>query len=282
NLGWEESAQYDLGIETSFFNGKIDLTADIYHRKSVNMLLNDVIPAITGFNSQLVNKGSVRNRGVEIGLNIRPIERELVWETGFNIAFNRNKVLSTNQNGDRILSGNMDGRATNVTIVGKPIGQFYGFILDGVYSQTDIDNPAVPKYNGATAGYPKYRDLNGDGIVSEILDYTDLGSPHSDFIYGMTNRWRYKNFDLALNLNGQVGGYIMNGMRQTIDNLQGFFNIGKEWVNRWRSDENPGDGIHALGPNAVHRVSDKLWLEKATYLRITNITLGYQLPVKPQ
>ena len=282
NLGWEESAQYDLGIETSFFNGKIDLTADIYHRKSVNMLLNDVIPAITGFNSQLVNKGSVRNRGVEIGLNIRPIERELVWETGFNIAFNRNKVLSTNQNGDRILSGNMDGRATNVTIVGKPIGQFYGFILDGVYSQADIDNPAVPKYNGATAGYPKYRDLNGDGIVSEILDYTDLGSPHPDFIYGMTNRWRYKNFDLALNLNGQVGGYIMNGMRQTIDNLQGFFNIGKEWVNRWRSDENPGDGIHALGPNAVHRVSDKLWLEKASYLRITNITLGYQLPVKPQ
>lgn len=277
-LGWEESEQIDLGLETALFKGKLAVTADFYHRKSVNMLLNDVIPAITGFNNQLVNKGNVRNRGIELGIDATPVSRELTWDINFNIAFNRNKILATNENNDRILSGNMDGRPTNVSIVGKPIGQFYGFVLEGVYSQADMDNPEVAKYPGATAGYPKYKDLNGDGVINEILDYTDLGSPHPDFIYGLSNRLTYKRFDLAVNMNGQSGGYIMNGMRQTIDNLQGFFNIGKEWANRWRSDENPGDGIHAFGPNSVHRVNDKLWLENASYLRITNLTLGYNIP----
>lgn len=277
-LGWEESEQVDLGIETALFKGKLAVTADLYHRKSVNMLLNDVIPAITGFNNQLVNKGSVRNRGIELGIDATPISRELTWDINFNIAFNRNKILATNENNDRILSGSMDGRPTNVSIVGKPIGQFYGFVLDGVYSQADMDNPNVAKYPGSIAGYPRYRDLNGDGVINEILDYTDLGSPHPNFIYGLTNRLTFKRFDLAVNLNGQSGGYIMNGMRQTNDNLQGFFNIGKEWVNRWRSEENPGDGIHAFGPNSVHRVNDRLWLENASYLRITNLTFGYNIP----
>jgi TonB-linked SusC/RagA family outer membrane protein len=277
-LGWEESEQIDLGLETALFKGRLSVTADLYNRKSVNMLLNDVIPAITGFNNQLVNKGSVRNRGLELGIEATPVSGELTWDINFNVAFNRNKILATNENNDRILSGSMDGRPTNVSIVGKPIGQFYGFVLEGVYSQADIDNPGVAKYPGATAGYPRYKDLNGDGVVNEILDYTDLGSPHPDLIYGLSNRLTYKNFDLSVNLNGQFGGYVMNGMRQTTDNLQGFFNIGKEWANRWRSDDNPGDGIHAFGPNSVHRVNDKIWLEDATYMRITNLTFGYTIP----
>lgn len=282
SLGWEESEQIDVGLEANFFQGKISFVADLYHRRSENMLLNDIVPAITGFNNQLVNKGSVSNKGIELGIDAYPLSGRVNWDLNFNIAFNRNKVLETNDNGDRILSGNMDGRPTNVSIVGKPIGQFYGFILDGVYSHADIEDPNVPKYPSSVAGYPKYRDLNGDGIVSELLDYTDLGSPHPNFIFGFSNRLDYKNFDLSVNVNGQYGGFIMNGIRQTTDNLQGFFNIGKEWVDRWRSESDPGDGIHAAGPNAVHRVNDKIWLEDASYLRITNLTLGYTVPVSSQ
>src|SRR5690606_11495106 len=141
----------------------------------------------------------------------------------------------------------------------------------------DIDNPEVPKYPGATAGWPKYRDLNGDGIVSEILDYTTLGSPHPNFIFGFSSSMTYRNFDFSLSVNGRQGGYIMNGIRQTTDNLQGLFNVGKEWANRWRSPENPGDGLHAAGPQIEHRVNT-LWLEDASYLRITNVSLGYTLP----
>lgn len=87
----------------------------------------------------------------------------------------------------------------------------------------------------------------------------------------------YRNFDFSLSVNGRQGGYIMNGIRQTTDNLQGLFNVGKEWANRWRSPENPGDGLHAAGPQIVHRVNT-LWLEDASYLRITNVSLGYTLP----
>jgi outer membrane receptor protein involved in Fe transport len=145
NLTWEESDQIDAGLDGEFFNNRLSLTIDFYNRKSKNMLLNDVIPAITGFNSQIVNKGTVRNRGVEISLGGSPVTGEFNWDMNFNIAFNRNKVLAINENGDRILSGNNDNNPTHVTVVGKPIGNFYGFVLEGVYSAKDLENPNLIK-----------------------------------------------------------------------------------------------------------------------------------------
>lgn len=277
DLGWEESEQVNLGVDLGMFQHRLTFTADLYRRKSVNMLLNDYIPTITGFRTQLVNKGNVENKGLELALGAVPFRGDFTWDLFFNIAFNRNKVLATNQNNDPILSGNVDRRPSNISEVGQPIGKFYGFILDGVYSQADIDNPEIAKYPGAVAGYPKYRDVNGDGVVQEILDYTALGSPHPDFTYGITSNMQYKSLDLSISLNGRSGGYIVNGIRQTVDNTQGMFNLQKEWVNRWRSDQNPGDGLHANGPQITHRLNS-LWLEDATYLRLTNLSLGYTLP----
>src|SRR5690606_32164800 len=83
DLGWEESEQIDLGLEMTLFNGTIGLVADLYHRKSINMLLNDIVPAITGFNSQLVNKGSVRNRGIELGIDAYPVSGDFNWNLNF-------------------------------------------------------------------------------------------------------------------------------------------------------------------------------------------------------
>ncbi|PPL03953.1 TonB-linked outer membrane protein, SusC/RagA family [Parapedobacter indicus] len=277
DLGWEESEQIDAGLDLNLLNNRISFTADLYRRRSVRMLLNDYIPTITGFSTQLVNKGTVENKGVELAIDAIPFQGAFTWNLGFNIAFNRNKIIATNENNDPILSGSVDGRASNYSEVGKPIGMFYGFILDGVYSQADIDNPEVPKYPGATAGWPKYRDLDGDGSVTEILDYTTLGSPHPAFTFGFSSTMTYRDVDFSIALNGRQGGYIMNGVRQTTDNLQGLFNIGKEWVNRWRGPDNPGDGMHAAGPQIVHRVNT-LWLEDASYLRVTNLSLGYTLP----
>ncbi|MFD1165727.1 SusC/RagA family TonB-linked outer membrane protein [Sphingobacterium daejeonense] len=276
-LGWEESEQYDLGIDLSLWKNRLTFTGDLYRRRSVKMLLNDYIPTITGFSNQLVNKGNVENKGIELAVDGTPISGDLTWNIGANISFNRNKILSINDNNDYILSGSVDGRASNISEIGKPIGMFYGFILDGVYSTSDLSNPDVPKYPGTVAGYPKYKDLNGDGTIQEILDYTSLGSPHPNFTYGFNTSLNYKNIDLSISANGRQGGYVMNGIRQTIDNLQGLFNIGKEWANRWRGDDNPGDGIHAAGPQIVHRVNT-LWLENASYFRINNMTIGYSVP----
>ncbi len=280
-LTWEESNQIDVGLDFDFFNSRAFFMIDYFKRRSNNMLLEDVIPAITGFNSQTINQGSVQNTGIEIALGGTPIAGEFNWNISGNIAFNRNEVLSLNDNTVRILSGNNDGNPTHISVVGKPIGQFFGFVLEGVYTPEYLSQPGVVNSPQVYEGNVKYKDVNGDGFINDVLDYTIIGNPHPDFIFGLTNNVSYKNFDLGVIVNGQVGGQVMNGLRQTTDNLQGFFNVDKDWEARWRSTENPGDGIHSgvpkLKPSWGHRVST-LWVEDASYLRIANMTLGYTIP----
>lgn len=280
-LTWEESDQIDAGVDVSLFKNRLSFVLDYYYRRSKNMLLKDVIPAITGFTSQMVNKGNIRNTGFEISINATPVASAFTWNVNLNLSLNRNKVISLNDNGDRILAGSNDGNSTHVTVVGKPIGQFFGFVFDGLYTIEDLQNPDVAKNAQAYEGGVRYKDLDNDGVISDMLDYTIIGNPHPDFIYGLTNTFTYKDFDLSIIMNGQCGGKVVNGLRQSIDNLQGFFNVGEEWVNRWRSADNPGDGRHygvpPLTPSLGHRMSD-LWIEDATYLRISNITFGYSLP----
>ncbi|MHB1178191.1 MAG: SusC/RagA family TonB-linked outer membrane protein [Daejeonella sp.] len=283
NLTWEESQQIDAGMDLSMFNNRLTVVVDVYNRKSKNMLLRDIIPAITGFNTQIVNKGNVRNRGLEFTLGGTPvISGEFQWDVNLNLAFNRNKVLSLNENGDKILSGSIDNIPTNVTVVGKPIGQFFGYIFQGLYTAKDISDPNVPKYPQVYEGAGKYADINGDGKISDITDFAIMGNPHPDYTFGFSNNFSYKNLSLAIIVNGQSGGRVVNGLRQTVDNLQGFFNVSKEWVNRWHSAQDPGDGKHYGIPNTTpslgHRINS-LWVEDASYLRIGNVTLGYTLPV---
>lgn len=280
-LTWEESQQIDAGLDLDLFNSRLSLVVDYYYRKSKNMLLDNVIPSITGFTTQTVNQGNVRNTGVEIALGATPVAGDFNWDINLNVAFNRNKIISLNENGDRILSGNNDGNPTHVSVVGKPIGQFFGYVFEGLYTAEDLENPDVAKYPTVYEGAGRYRDVNGDGLITDLLDYTIIGNPHPDFIFGITNRFSYRNFDLSVIINGQYGGKVVNGLRQTVDDLQGFFNVSKEWANRWRSREQPGDGKHygvpVLFPSLGHRMSN-LWIEDASYLRIANLTLGYALP----
>ena len=282
-LTWEESNQIDAGFDIDLFKSRLSIVVDAYLRKSKNMLLSDIIPAITGFNTQTVNKGSVQNKGLEISVSGTPVVRAVKWDVGLNVAFNRNKVLSLNDNGDSILAGNNDNNPTNISVVGKPIGQFFGYILEGLYTAADVANPNIIKTPQVYEGNTKYKDINGDGIITDILDYTIIGNPYPDFTFGFTNSLSYKQFSLNMIINGQYGGQVMNGLRQTIDNLQGFFNVSEVWANRWRSAANPGDGMHygvpKLTPSLGHRVNT-LWVEDASYLRIANITLSYALPTK--
>jgi hypothetical protein len=230
-----------------------------------------------------VNKGSVQNTGVELALGGTPVTGAFSWNINLNMAINRNKVLSLNDNGDRILSGRNDGNPTHVSVVGKPIGQFFGYIFEGLYTAKDLEDPNVAKYPTVYVGASKYKDINGDGHINDLLDYTIIGNPHPDFTFGITNNFSYKRFNLNVIINGQYGGDVVNGLRQTVDNLQGFFNVSKEWVNRYRGPEHPGDGKHygvpVVFPSYGHRMST-LWIEDASYLRIANLTLGYSLPGK--
>ncbi|MDP3470342.1 MAG: TonB-dependent receptor [Algoriphagus sp.] len=280
-LTWEESNQIDIGLDVDFFKSRVFMTLDLFKRRSNNMLLQDVIPAITGFNTQTINQGSVQNKGIELSIGGTPAVGDFSWSVNGNIAFNRNEVLALNDNTVRILAGNNDNNPTHISVVGKPIGQFFGFILEGVYTAEYLSQPGVINSPQVYEGNVKYKDVNGDGIINDVLDYTIIGNPHPDFIFGLTNNFSYKNFDLGIIINGQYGGQVMNGLRQTTDNLQGFFNVDRDWENRWRSREQPGDGIHSgvpkVRPSWGHRVST-LWVEDASYLRIGNLTFGYTIP----
>jgi TonB-linked SusC/RagA family outer membrane protein len=281
-LTWEESGQIDAGIDLGFLDNRVSLVIDYYNRKSNHMLLDDVIPAITGFNSQTINQGNVRNRGIEIALGGRPVlTGNFFWDVNANVAFNRNKIISLNDNTVRILAGANDGNPTHISVVGQPIGQFFGFVLEGVYTPEDLEDPDNISSPQVYEGNVKYRDIDGDGNINDVLDYTAIGNPHPDFVFGFTNNISYKTFDLGIVVNGSYGGQVMNGLRQTTDNLQGFFNVDRDWENRWRSTEDPGDGIHSgipkVRPSWGHRVST-LWVEDASFLRIANLTLGYSLP----
>lgn len=280
-LTWEESGQIDAGIDLALFKNRLNFVIDYYNRKSINMLLNDVIPAITGFNNQMVNKGNVRNTGFEFSVDGTPVDKELKWDMNLNLSFNRNKVLSLNNNGDPIFGYADGGNMTHITAVGKPIGQYYGFVFEGIYTAADIADPKVPKNQLSTEGSRKYKDVNGDGTITGVLDYAPIGNPCPDFIFGFTNNLTYRNFDLSVVVNGQYGGQVVNGVRNTVENLHAFFNVDKAYVNRWRSASDPGDGIHGkvvLYPGGVDHVFNNLWLEDATYLKISNLTFGYSLP----
>jgi TonB-linked SusC/RagA family outer membrane protein len=282
-LTWEESRQIDLGVDLVAFNDKVTFTADYYHRKSMDMLISNRIPAVTGFTSQTINIGSIQNKGLEFNLSVTPFDKAFQWTSSFNIAFNRNKVLSLNGNNDPVYSGSNDGNPTHVTMVGKPIAQFFGYEFNGLVSAENLKDPSFPFSTSHILGGPTFKDLNKDGIINPVTDFAVLGNPHEKFFYGFTNNLSYKNLDLSIVATGQFGGKVINGLRQTLDNTNAHFNIHKEWVNRWRSPEDPGDGYHGavggeIGTNS-HTMSN-LWVENASFLRLSNVSLGYTIPAE--
>ena len=280
-LTWEESTQFDVGIDLEMIGNRLNLTLDFYNKESRNMLLADVIPAISGFQTQFINQGSVRNRGIEVALGGRPITGAFRWDVNMNIAINRNKVLSTNASNDDILAGRNWSFPTHVTRPGYPLGQFFGFVWDGLATAEDMANPNVVKPNFAREGGNLYVDGNGDGVIVDIQDYFIIGNPHPDFIFGITNTFSYNNLRLSALITGQQGGATVNHIRTELDFTWGRNNLAKEWVNRWRSPTDTGDGIHGApsigGEDFTWHMNDS-WVEDATFLRIANVTLDYTLP----
>lgn len=281
-LTWEKSNEFDAGIDLALFNNRLSFVVDFYNRISQNMLINNIIPAITGFNNMTMNMGNVRNNGIEIAMDGTPLSGDFKWDINLNLSANRNKVISMNNNNDPIRSGNIWGLPTNITVVGKPIGQIYGLVWEGILTAEDMADPTVPKDNLAYEGSNKYKDIDGDGKITGLLDYDIVGNPYPDFIFGLTNRFSYKNFNLSMVMQGQYGGDIVDAMHGSTDNLSGAHNLNKGWVNRWHSAADPGDGIHCgvgLTEGWAWKNSS-LWVEDASYLRISNLTLGYSLPGK--
>ena len=281
NLKWEKTAQTNLGLDGSVFNQRINFSVDVYYSKTRDLLLNVPIPALTGFQSTLTNIGELENKGAEFSLSTKNLVGAFSWTTDFNISLNRNKVLKLGANNAPILLTVND--AISKTEVGQPIGNYYGYIFDGVImSQAELDSKKYPVWPGSEPGDPKVRDVNGDHKI-DSNDRTILGNYQPDFSWGMTNTFSFKGVELSVMLAGVQGAEIMNQQARFLKTFNGDRNAYQYVTNYWKSDADPGNGTifkPRVTQNTVQSLSSSYWVEDGSFVRIKNIRLGYNLPSK--
>lgn len=280
NLTWETSKQTDIGIEMNFLKNRISFTYDYYNKRTEDMLATLALPYASGYSSMSYNVGVFRIWGHELQLSTKNMVGEFNWSTDFNISFNDNKVVSLVNNTP--IGGNNKYYDYNRTAVGHRIGEFFGYVFQGVYmTQADFDKS--PHEATSELGSAKMKDISsssGGGPDGKIDSYdkTFIGNPNPNYIFGISNNFGYKNFDLNIIAAGQVGNQIMNVNLQNIQNLDGAFNLEKDMMDRWRSEANPGNGKVPRTKSTsteLYRLVNTNWVFSGDYLTIKNIALGY-------
>ena len=282
DLGWEKTSEADVGLDFALFNNRISFTADAYDGTTKDLLLNVEVPASSGFQNVTRNVGRVGNRGIELAMHSINMQRSsFQWSSDVNVSMNRNKVLALGANGAPIRSGtSAEGSNTHITMIGQPVGMFYGYVFQGLY-KTDAEAAAIG-FPGALAGMVNYQDLNGDHNIT-LADEQIIGNPYPDATFGINNNLTLGRFDLSLITSGQLGGQRLQGFFEYLHNIDPAFNITRDQINRWRSESQPGDGVHprTSGPprgRTLYRDISTLWVHDATHLAVRNVTLRYHIP----
>lgn len=293
SLTWENTRTKDVGIDIGLFNSRVAITMDYYDKITDGLLYNLPVPALTGFGSILANIGKIQNKGFELSINsVNITKKEFQWSTNFNFSRNRNKVLALGKRNDPIPSGTTEGGFSQQRFqVGMPMSYFYGYKLGGIFrDQADVDaHPEMRLKNAAGAllggpGDSKIVDVNGDGVITSA-DQTMIGDPNAKFTYGMSNRISFKAFDLDVQLQGVQGGdVVFVAARFLGTNNLDWSQLAEPVQNRWKSPSEPGNGIYpkAGGPGTTQvglsETQADRWIRDASYLRVRNVTLGYNLP----
>jgi TonB-linked SusC/RagA family outer membrane protein len=280
NLHWETSNTYDAGFDASILNNRINITFDAYEKRSTDLFLNLPVLAASGATSLRQNIGSVVNRGIELGINSITLKtKDFQWNTNVNIAFNKNKVANLGIDAAPInIPANYSGNPPYLLQIGLPMYSYYLIQTQGVLTADDIANPKVAKLSGQTVGDAKYVDADGNGII-DANDRQVVGQPNPKFTWGLTNNFKYKGFDLSIQVYGQQGGYIYSYLARAVDNpANGRNTTLGVWRDRWTAanqNYNATRGKIGLGYTIPLFTTD--WLYSSDFWRIQNITLGYNL-----
>lgn len=315
---WEKTEYSNIGMDVRLFNWRLNLSFDVYNRLTDGLLMQIPLPAYSGTTTEYspgsigapyINIGSVRNRGIDLHLNSTNINNgDFTWSTNFTLSHNKNKVLKLNTDGAS-LPGYFGGEIVAQTVVGGSIGDFYGYVVDGGVFATasDFENhalptttegvplPITPNSGGVWYGDLKFKDLNGDGVITD-KDRTFLGSPNPDFQLGLGNTFSYKGIDLNIFFSANVGNEVINGLRINGENPltnNGFLKSLKNHAVLALIDPNGSasdvNNVYVTNPNTTvvgfknndsnrnHRFSDK-YVEDGSFIRCKNITLGYTFP----
>jgi TonB-linked SusC/RagA family outer membrane protein len=281
NIRWESTEQYDIGLDASFFKNKLNLEADYFSRNSFDILYtNFPLPASLGVNSLAAqNSASMLNRGLELNLNyVHKNKKGISYNVGFNVTKNaKNKVTDLG-------SGVQTVTATNIIRKGDPFNAYYGYQMVGIF-QTAAEVSTSPAQFGSLRTAPgdiKYADLSGpngtpDGIIDNF-DRTVIGNPYPIWLYGVNSSLNYKGLSLSVTVQGvakvdrlfRLGG--VEPMIADRDNALSY------WTERW-TPENPGTTLPRIG-GINNEIVSTFYIQDASYLRLRNVELGYDLPKK--
>lgn len=312
-LKWEANTTFNFGLDFGFWGQRITFSPEFYINKSSHLLLNSRVPQSSGFKTMLRNIGRTRNIGVDFTMNTVNIEKkDFSWNTSLNFSFNRNTIeaLSGEQ---YFLEEAAFGynTSTHKIEVGKPIGQFYGYRTLGVYQVDDFDYDAITQTYTLKEGIPymgskesvqpgnwKFDDVDRNGIINDN-DRTVIGNANPDFYGGLNNTLRYKNWDLSVFFTFSYGGEVLNATKLT-NTKAGRTNYNVlDWVNsdnRWMTINDVGELVtdpqELAALNAGKSIASIYDLEQndnyihswavedASYLRLSNVNLGYTFPKK--
>ncbi|ANH80822.1 SusC/RagA family TonB-linked outer membrane protein [Niabella ginsenosidivorans] len=290
DLRWERNKQFDIGLDLSLFNSRVNLTYDFYRKTTDGLIQQRDIPTSSGFSQIIYNVGALRMWGHEIGISTKNLVGAVQWNTNLNLSFDRNLIIN-------LVDPGYIRRNNTVTSdyyrqqEGHHLGEFYGFVFEGLYKDAEdlassakyLSTPANP--NGSSdIGTIKVKDINGDGVIDDVNDRTFIGDPTPTFTGGMVNRLTYKNFDFNIDMTFSYGGKILNAAKWAYQtNMDGSRVMLAAAADRWRSIENPGSGVYPrtkTGTTAIGRSVNTQWIEDGSYLTAKNISLGYTVNLK--
>lgn len=323
DLKWETTYSWNAGFDLSLFNSRIDLVFDWYYKKTDDLLMQLDLPAFLGSgggsnygvaSNPWGNVGSLRNTGIEFTINtVNILKKHFQWTSNFVFSLNRNKILSLDTETGSMPRSFQVGSDTQIvtnTVVGKPIGQFWGWKVIGRFDEpTDfwykdengnVRQVAIPEgctigKNGTWLGDYRFEDINGDGVINND-DQTFIGNPEPKFTFGFGNTLSYKGIDLSFQFSGSVGNKVLNYNRRQLEVTGSTSNLLTSVLDYARVEKIDPDGpddyrnYHVTNPgtsmprlytesysNLNNRVSDA-FIEDGSYLRLQNVSLSWTLP----
>jgi len=273
-LKWEQTNEFNVGLDLSVLNNRVGLIFDYYYSKTKSLLFEIPINSIAGYTSNWTNLGKIRNKGIEVELTTYNIQnKDFKWNTAFNLSANKNKVLDLGGQKEIINKG--ERNEMYVTRVGLPAVQFWGYKTVGIWnSQAEIDNN--PSNISDQPGGLRVQNTNNDTSINED-DMVVIGDPFPEFTWGITNNLKYRDFDLSFLIQGVEGVDVWNGDE--------YYNETRKWnrnyvQNRWINEENPGDGKTPYFNNGINHMMTDVAIQDGSYIALRDITLGYTAPRK--
>jgi len=287
DLKWEETTQFNLGLDIGFLKDRFTANVDYYKKTTNDLLLPFPLPTSAGLTSIVANAGSIENKGLEIMVGGYIVDnKKFKWNTNFNWSNNKATVKSLGKtNADIYGPGpatNIITDPSNIMRVGQPFGALYGYEVIGVMQTSDFTGtvPNVPVLAGAVPGVWKFKDLNGDGVITPA-DRKIIGNPNPDYIFGWNNDFKYKNFTLSVFFQGSVGNDLMNLDRHFLASGRSENNVFKDWFdNKWTTTNPTNDPRYSNYNPQTYLQPNTAVLEDGSYVRLKNVSLGYNLNAK--